>query len=86
LELLKDKHEDLVNKILCEEDELLTSHRKFIDDTVDLVKKEMVLLHDVDKPGSDVEEYINSLDAILCHKQDMVDVLRSRLSNFKKNI
>jgi kinesin family protein 2/24 len=44
---------------------MLSYHRKCIDDSVDLVKKEMTLLHDVDKPGSDVEEYITSLDGIL---------------------
>jgi len=29
---------------------------------VDLVKEEMVLLNDVDKPGSDVEDYVKQLD------------------------
>ena len=64
-----------MNLILTEEDELLSNHRKFIDDTVDLVKKEMVLLHEVDKPGSNVEQYIDTLDGILQHKQDMIAML-----------
>lgn len=29
---------------------------------VELVKQEMMLLHEVDKPGSDVDEYVESLD------------------------
>lgn len=58
LEVLKEKHEKLVNQILKEEDDLLNLHWKEIDDTVDLVKKEMVLIHEVDKPGSDVDDYI----------------------------
>jgi kinesin family protein 2/24 len=29
---------------------------------VELVKQEMMLLHNVDKPGSDVDEYIKGLD------------------------
>ncbi len=62
LEVLKEKHENLVNQILKEEDELLNCHRKEIDDTVDLVKKEMFLIHEVDKPGSDVDDYIMQLD------------------------
>jgi kinesin family protein 2/24 len=37
---------------------LINSHRRHIDEVVDLVKEEMVLLNDVDKPGSDVEDYV----------------------------
>jgi kinesin family protein 2/24 len=29
---------------------------------VELVKQEMMLLHNVDKPGSDVDEYVKGLD------------------------
>lgn len=28
----------------------------------------MMLLHEVDKPGSDVDEYTNSLDVLFTHK------------------
>lgn len=79
LEILRDKHERLVNKILTEEDELLSTHRKCIDDSVELVKREMALLHTVDKPGSDVDEYIMSLDEILLSKLDMINGLRGKL-------
>jgi kinesin family protein 2/24 len=43
---------------LEEEEELINGHRKHIDDVVDLVKNEMSLLNDVDKPGSDVDSYV----------------------------
>ena len=46
----------------------------------------MVLLHEVDKPGSDIEEFIDSLDAILEHKEDMISTLRKRLKGFKHKI
>lgn len=49
------EHERLIEQILEEEEELITGHRHHIDDVVDLVKQEMTLLNDVDKPGSDVE-------------------------------
>ena len=39
LEGLRDEHEKLVNSILQHEESLLVSHRKHIDDNVDLVKK-----------------------------------------------
>lgn len=44
----------------------------------------MLLLHEVDKPGSDVEEYVSSLDAILKHKLDIIQVVRNKLNNFKE--
>lgn len=52
----------MVNIILTEEEELLTLHWKHIDENVELVKWQMSILNEVDKPGSDVEEYIYSLD------------------------
>lgn len=59
---LKEKHEAMVNIILSEEEELLTLHWKHINDNVELVKRQMSILNEVDKPGSDVDEYIYSLD------------------------
>lgn len=83
---LKEKHERLVNKILQEEDDLLANHKTFIDTTVDIVKSEMNLLHEVDKPGSDVEDYILNLDTLLKSKIDMIHKLRSQLARFYDNI
>ncbi len=41
-----------------------------------------MLLHEVDKPGSDIEEYVSSLDAILLHKMELISVVRQRLLDF----
>lgn len=68
--------------ILEEEEELISGHRQHIDDGVDLVKQEMMLLHEVDKPGSDIEEYVSSLDAVLLHKMELISVVRQRLVDF----
>jgi kinesin family protein 2/24 len=53
---------------------------------VDLVKQEMVLLNDVDKPGSDVEEYVTNLDVILLSKIEMIQNMRNQLLNFHKHL
>ena len=45
-----------------------------------------MLLHEVDKPGSDVDEYVDSLDAILAHKMDLVAGLRNRLLKFREHL
>ena len=42
----------------------------------------MALLQEVSKPGSDVEEYVKGLNAILEHKLEIISVLRSRLMGF----
>lgn len=51
-----------------------------------MVKQEMNLLHDVDKPGSDIEEYISSLDSILKEKMNMIHKIRRQLGNFYEHI
>ena len=75
-ERLCNEHEKLIDQILEEEEELINGHRRHIDDVVDLVKQEMVLLNEVDKPGSDVEEYVNNLDQILLKKMEMIKNMR----------
>jgi kinesin family protein 2/24 len=72
LEKICNEHEKLVEMILEEEEDLVNGHRQHIDDVVDIVKQEMVLLHDVDKPGSDIEQYVKNLDAILSHKMELI--------------
>lgn len=41
-----------------------------------------MLLHDVDKPGSDIEDYVSSLDSILLHKMELIGLVRQRLIDF----
>lgn len=76
-EKLCTEHEKIIEQILEEEEELINGHRRHIDDLVDLVKSEMVLLNDVDKPGSDVEEYVNNLDQMLLNKISMIEQMRN---------
>ena len=42
----------------------------------------MQLLNEVDKPGSDVEEYAKSLDKVLLGKIKIITELRGRLVQF----
>lgn len=43
--------------------------------SLNLPKKEMMMLHSVDKPGSDVDSYVTSLAKILDNKQNMITTL-----------
>lgn len=85
-ERLCNEHERLIDQILEEEEELINGHRRHIDDVVDLVKQEMVLLNEVDKPGSDVEEYVTNLDQMLLKKMQMIQEIRDQLVTFHKHL
>ena len=73
---LCNDHERLIEQILEEEEEVILGHRKHIDDVVDLVKQEMQLLNEVDKPGSDVSEYVSDLDKVLLEKIKLIEEMR----------
>lgn len=53
---------------------------------INIFEKEMLLLHEVDKPGSDVDEYVNNLDVLLSHKMDVIAQLKSSLKQFKDHL
>jgi len=86
LDVICNNHESLVNLILQEEEDLLGAHKKYIDDIVDGVKKQMVVLHEVDKPGSNIEEYISSLDEMLLHNINIATGIRKQLKTFEKHL
>lgn len=65
---------------------MITGHRRHIDDVVDLVKQEMSLLNEVDKPGSDVEQYVANLDTLLKQKIAMITEMRKQLITFHTHL
>lgn len=83
LEELKDEHEVLVQRILKEEETLLSHHRSHIDENVELVKKQMGILNEVDKPGSDVERYVDGLEEILNFEMKKIMDLKNNVDKFK---
>jgi kinesin family protein 2/24 len=46
----------------------------------------MAILKEVDKPGSDVEKYIEKLDTILLQKINKMEEMRGQVLTFYKNI
>ena len=69
-----------------EEEQLIHSHRGHIDEVVGIVKEEMTLLNEVDKPGSDVEVYARGLDQVLLKKMQIISDLREKLLNFYSHL
>lgn len=46
----------------------------------------MMLLHEVDKPGSDVDNYVDNLDSLLGNKINLIQTLRKKLQVFKQHL
>lgn len=95
LEDLKSQHEKLVDLILNEEDELIASHHKYIENTISsgnlflfylLVKEQEKIRYDVNLPGSDVEEYIINLNQLLTQQQNDIDNLKFMIGKFHQHI
>ena len=76
-------HEDLINQILKEEDNFINEHKNHIDEMVQSLKDEMTGLHEVEKPGSNIEEYTNNLDKLLTKEIETIIKLKSKLNNFR---
>jgi kinesin family member 2/24 len=86
MEELSERHEQLIGIILAEEEDLINSHRKMIDEMVDMIKHQMSLISEVDKPGSDVDNYVRELDAVLGIKEDMIRGIREKLKVFNEHL
>lgn len=46
----------------------------------------MQLLNEVDKPASDIDEYVNNLEAVLNHKIDLITQVKSKLVAFREHL
>jgi kinesin family member 2/24 len=78
--------QDLMNRILEEEDELIQSHRKAIEETMNTVRSEMNLLAEVDQPGSAIDTYVVKLKEILDKKDRAIQSLRAKLISFEAQL
>jgi hypothetical protein len=83
---LKIRHERLVDLILKEEDDLIATHHRFIENTINSVKEQERIRHEVNLPGSDVEEYIINLDGLLTVKQAEITQMKDQISSFHNHI
>jgi len=75
-------HENLIDLILEEEEEVTSMHKEGIDQEVETVKEEMKLLYEVQKPNSDIKQYVETLHSILEHKIKMLVDLKSKVEQF----
>ena len=62
LDLMFQDHNKLIGMILTEEEDLIESHKQHVNEIINIEKEEMNLISEVDKSGSDVENYVQKLD------------------------
>ena len=79
-------HDDLINVILEEEEEVVSAHRAQIEKAMELVKKEMGLLAEVDKPGSAIDVYVERLAEVLERKAASIAELAAKVKTFRAHL
>lgn len=45
-----------------------------------------MILHEVDKPGSDIDSYVNSLDNLLDKKLELINSIKPKIQIFKHHL
>eukprot|EP00983_Pelagomonas_calceolata_P088576 1157220-Pelagomonas_calceolata.AAC.1 len=57
-----------------------------IEETMDVVRREMALLTEVDQPGSMIDKYVEKLEMILNQKMEKIVDLKGKLGRFKEHL
>ncbi|KAJ4708432.1 Kinesin-like protein [Melia azedarach] len=78
--------DDDLNALLKEEEDLVSSHRKQVEETMELVREEMNLLVEADQPGNQLDVYISKLNSILSKKATGILQLQNRLAQFQRHL
>ncbi|KAM0843900.1 hypothetical protein ACQ4PT_057410 [Festuca glaucescens] len=78
--------DDHLNDLLQEEDDLVSAHRKQVEETLDIIKEEMNLLVEADHPGNQLDDYVTRLSSILSQKAAGIVELQDRLAQFQRRL
>ncbi|KAJ7561762.1 hypothetical protein O6H91_03G040300 [Diphasiastrum complanatum] len=87
IEATQNGYDGQINAILEEEEEVISIHRKEVEDTMEIVREqEMKLLTEVDQPGSRIDRYVTQLNFLLSRKAAGIVNLQSRLARFQRHL
>ncbi|XP_051119042.1 kinesin-like protein KIN-13B [Andrographis paniculata] len=75
-----------LDALLKEEEDLVSAHRKQVEETMDIVREEMNLLVEADQPGNQLDDYISRLNSLLSQKAAGILQLQNRLAHFQKRL
>ncbi|XP_009383744.2 kinesin-like protein KIN-13A [Musa acuminata AAA Group] len=79
-------NDEEIEAILEEEEALIAAHRREIENTIEIVREEMDLLAEVDKPGSFIDDYVAKLGFVLSRKAAGLVSLQARLARFQQRL
>ncbi|KAJ4833430.1 hypothetical protein Tsubulata_034357 [Turnera subulata] len=80
------RSDDDLTALLKEEEDLVSAHRKQVEETLDIVREEMTLLVQADQPGNPLDDYISRLNSILSQKAAGILQLQNRLAQFQRRL
>lgn len=65
-----------MDSILLEEENLVAFHRAKLEEDMEAMRQEMALLQEVDKPGSNIDQYVEQMTALLEIKRQGIQELQ----------
>lgn len=80
---LSEKHDQYIELILEEEENLIKQHEQHINETIETTKAEMQLRNEADKIGSNIEDYLDSLEGLLERKMGSIRKLQTKIGAIK---
>ncbi|KAG2427383.1 hypothetical protein HYH02_014603 [Chlamydomonas schloesseri] len=83
---LAERHDELMDSILLEEENLVAFHRAKLEEDMETMRQEMALLQEVDKPGSEIDHYVEQMSALLNIKRQGIQELQAKLDTFKAKL
>ncbi|CAD8082578.1 unnamed protein product [Paramecium sonneborni] len=83
-QILSQQHQELVNKVLQEEDEIIVFHRDHIDVMVEICKSDMILLNSLDQNQVAVADYMVKLKQNLQVKQQAINDFINKLGQYEQ--
>ncbi|KAF8400781.1 hypothetical protein HHK36_014083 [Tetracentron sinense] len=78
--------DDDLSALLKEEEDLVTAHRRQVEESIDIVREEMELLFEADQPENQLDDYISRLNIILSQKAAGILQLQTRLAHFQRHL
>jgi kinesin family protein 2/24 len=79
----RDEYTAMVGRIMKAEDELVSTHRRLLEDGMESFKVEFELLNQVEDPDSSIDDYVDKLIRITDSRAEQLQELRKRLRDMK---
>ncbi|KAG2590235.1 hypothetical protein PVAP13_5NG263734 [Panicum virgatum] len=81
-----DEEDEHLNDLLQEEEDLVSAHRKQVEETLAILTEELNIIGEADQPGNQLDDYIARLSSILSQKAAGIVDLQSRLEQFQRRL